>query len=144
VILADVNVLVYAFRLEASRHQVYAEWLTNIANGADELALHSIPLAGFLRIVTNARIFERPSPTPLALDFVQRLVAAPRSRWIAAPDATWAHFDALARNDPAISGNLVPDALMAALALAHGCRLATADRGFARYPGLAWFDPAAI
>jgi uncharacterized protein len=56
----------------------------------------------------------------------------------------WAHFDALARNDPAISGNLVPDALMAALALAHGCRLATADRGFARYPGLAWFDPAAI
>jgi len=32
---------------------------------------------------------------------------------------------------------------LAALALTHGCRIATADRGFARFPGLDWFDPAA-
>jgi len=44
---------------------------------------------------------------------------------------------------PAISGTLVPDAHLAAVALTHGCRLATADRGFARFPGLDWFDPAA-
>lgn len=141
-ILADVNVLVYAFRREASRHQVYADWLTAVVGGADELALHPIPLAGFVRIVTNARVFERPAPTTLALDFVQRLVTAPRGRWVSASDATLARFDELVRSDPAISGNLVPDALLAALALTHGCRLATADRGFARYPSLLWFDPA--
>lgn len=47
------------------------------------------------------------------------------------------------RREAAISGNLVPDAYLAAVALAHGCRVATADRGFARFPGLDWFDPAA-
>jgi predicted nucleic acid-binding protein len=30
----------------------------------------------------------------------------------------------------------------AALCIAHGARLATADRGFARFRGLTWFDPA--
>ncbi|MGN6200410.1 PIN domain-containing protein [Humibacter sp.] len=38
--------------------------------------------------------------------------------------------------------NLVPDAYFAAMCLAHGARLATADRGFARFAGLDWFDPA--
>ncbi|MDQ3642021.1 MAG: hypothetical protein M3450_11325 [Actinomycetota bacterium] len=36
----------------------------------------------------------------------------------------------------------MPDAHLAAVAVAHGCRLATADRGFARFPALDWFDPA--
>jgi predicted nucleic acid-binding protein len=42
-----------------------------------------------------------------------------------------------------IRGNLVPDAWIAALAISHGARLATADRGFARYEGLDFFDPVA-
>lgn len=142
VILTDVNVLVYAFRREAPAHRRYAEWLTGIVDGADELAMHEVPLAGFVRIVTSSRIFARPTPGAEAVRFVERLVAAPRSRWLAGSDATWATFSEIVRNDAAVSGNLAPDALLASLALAHGCQLATADRGFARYPGLAWFDPA--
>lgn len=42
-----------------------------------------------------------------------------------------------------LRGNAVPDAVLAALAVTRGARLATADRGFARYPGLRWFAPAA-
>ena len=49
----------------------------------------------------------------------------------------------LCTDDPGIRGNLVPDAYLAAAALAHDARLATRDRGFARFPGLRWFDPAA-
>lgn len=45
--------------------------------------------------------------------------------------------------DRGLSGNMVPDAHLAVVALAHGCRLATADRAFARFRGLDWFDPAA-
>lgn len=59
-----------------------------------------------------------------------------------AAQVTWSRFGSLLRADDGVAGNLVPDALLASLALAHGCRLATADRGFARYPGLTWFDPA--
>ena len=40
-----------------------------------------------------------------------------------------------------ITGNLVPDAMLAALALEHGLTVMTADTDFARFPGLAWENP---
>lgn len=142
-ILADVNVLVYAFRREAPQHERYARWLRDVLDGTQELALHETPLAGFVRVATNARIFTRPAPAAVALDFVDRLTGARRGRWLSGSGATWSQFGELVRSDAAVTGNLVPDAFLASLALAHGCRLATADRGFARFPGLDWFDPVA-
>ena len=69
--------------------------------------------------------------------------AAPRrARTVTATDATWSTLADLSARDPGIRGNLVPDAYLAAMAISHGCRLATADRGFARFPGLDHFDPA--
>lgn len=41
------------------------------------------------------------------------------------------------------TGNLVPDADLAALAIEHGMALATTDTGFARFPGLRTVDPTA-
>jgi len=94
-----------------------------------------------VRIVTNRRVMPTPAPVGLALDFVARLRAARRARWLQAGSASWSRMGEIAKQDRGITGNLVPDAYLAALALAHGCRLATADRGFARFPGLDWFDP---
>lgn len=141
-ILPDVNVLVYAFRREAERHDAYAAWLAAMVAGGEEIALHDAALTGFVRIVTNPRIVPTPAPTRLALEFVARLRTARRSRWLPAGSACWTRLGELADRDRGITGNLVPDAHLAAVALAHGCRLATADRGFARFPGLDWFDPA--
>jgi uncharacterized protein len=142
VILPDVNVLVYAYRREAQNHATYASWLTGVVAGQDELALADHCLTGFLRIVTNPRILAEPAPTSDALRFVDRLRAAPRGRPLAATSATWDVLGAHVSQDHGIRGNLVPDAYLAALAVSHGCRLATSDRGFARFPGLNFFDPA--
>lgn len=142
-ILPDVNVLVYAFRREATRHETYAGWLAEVVGGGEEIALHDPVLIGFARIVTNPRIVPTPAPTPLALEFVARLRTAQRARWLPAGDVAWRRLGELTDRDRGISGNLVPDAYLAAVALSHGCRLATADRGFARFPSLDWFDPAA-
>lgn len=140
-ILPDVNVLVYAFRREAQDHDRYAAWLSQVVSGSDELGLHDLPLSGFVRIVTNPRMVENPAPTDTALRFVHRLIAARRARWLSSGPLTWDRLADLAREDPGVRGNLLPDAHLAAVSLAHGCRLATADRGFARFPGLRWFDP---
>lgn len=142
-ILTDVNVLVYAFRKEADEHERYAEWLHGVVRGTEELALHDLPLAGFVRIVTNPRILADPAPTTTALDFVDRLVSARRSRWLPGGPLPWKRLRELASEDRALRGNLMPDAFLAALAIVNRCRLATADRGVARFPGLDWFDPAA-
>ena len=139
-ILPDVNVLVYAFRREAVDHDRYASWLSSAA-AHSELALVETVLLGMIRAVTSPKIMADPAPTPLAMRFVDALLAAPRARQLAPTAATWERFRSIAARDEQVRGPLVPDAWLAALALAHGCRLATADRGFARFEGLDWFVP---
>ncbi|MGH3584889.1 MAG: TA system VapC family ribonuclease toxin [Pseudonocardia sp.] len=141
-IVPDVNVLVYAYRREAGSHERYASWLAGVIAGADELGLVESALTGFVRIVTNPRIVADPAPTGEALRFVHALRTGQRARCLTATDATWAQLASFARVDPHVRGNLVPDAWLAAMARSHGGRVATADRGFARFPGLDWFDPA--
>ncbi|MDN5748857.1 MAG: PIN domain-containing protein [Pseudonocardia sp.] len=141
-ILPDVNVLVYAHRQDSVHHERYGSWLAEVVAGRDELALVEATLTGFVRIVTHPRIFDEPATTTEALAFVETLHAARRVRRLVATAATWRHFAGLANTDRQVRGNLVPDAWLAAMARSHGCRVATADRGFARYPGVDWFDPS--
>jgi len=141
VILPDVNVLVYAYRREAPDHERYAAWLDDLVRGGDDLALTDVVLTGFVRVVTNPRIVAAPAPTAEALAFVDALRRARRARWLPPTAAAWSRFGRIVAADPQVRANLVPVGWLAALALTHGCRLATADRGVARYEGLDWFTP---
>ena len=58
--LPDVNVLIYAHREDAPEHQRYAAWLQALTAAAAPFALSEVVLAGFLRIVTNPRVFDPP------------------------------------------------------------------------------------
>ncbi len=140
-IVADVNLLVYAYRPESDRHDAAATWLAKTLSGQEEVALLDVVLAGFLRIVTNARIFSDPAPASHALRFVEAVVAASRAQWVPSNPATWRTVRELIDHDRQLHSNMIPDTLLAAISIAHGARLATCDRGFARFPGLSWFDP---
>jgi toxin-antitoxin system PIN domain toxin len=140
VILPDVNVLIYAFRREAVDHMRYADWLADTV-ATCELALVDTVLTGFVRIVTSGRIMADPAPAPIALRFIDALRAAPRARALIPTTASWQRLRAITERDSQVRGPLIPDAWLASLALSQGCRLATADRGFARFDGLDWFMP---
>lgn len=131
--LPDVNVLIYAHREDAPEHQRYATWLTELTTSAAPFALSETVLASFLRIVTNSRIFDPPTPMNVAIAFCQRLVARPRAVIIAPGRRHWDIFVRLCRN---VEGPLVTDAYLAALALEHGCELVTTDGDFGRFPEL--------
>lgn len=137
----DVNVLVYAFRIESPDHDRCRGWLDDVRVSREEIGLGELALTGFVRIVTNPRAFVTPAPTSAALQFVDSLRATPKARTVTATAASWRVFYDLAANDPQIRANLVPDAWLAALAISHDARLATTDRGFARFPGLELVDP---
>lgn len=140
-ILPDVNALVYGFHRDSPRHEAHAAWLAGIVEGGEELALTDVVLTGFMRVVTNARIFADPAPAPDALDFVTILRTSRGSRVLEPTDASWVRFGQIVTSDRQVRGNMIPDAWLAALAITHGCRLATADRGFARFEQLDWFAP---
>lgn len=55
-ILCDVNLLVYAYRVDAVEHLRYASWLRAAIRSDEPFAISDLVLSGFLRIVTNPRI----------------------------------------------------------------------------------------
>ena len=140
-ILADVNVLVYSAHVESSRHTEYREWLLSVLAGPEGLALTTATVAGFCRVVTHPSVFRVPSTPADAVAVVTAWDSVRRTRWIDQGGSVWAVLAGLMSADPGIRGNLVPDAVLAATAIAHRAQLATADRGFARFPGLRIVHP---
>ncbi len=140
--LPDVNILVYAHRVESPEHERYAEWLTRTAQGAEPFALSELGASGFVRIVTNQKIWEQPTTLQDALEFIQRLRARSNARLLTHGPDSWAIFAKLCIASRA-RGKLVADAYHAALAVEHGCELITADADFGRFPGLRQRHPLA-
>lgn len=138
--LADVDVLVYAFREDAPGHPAYRAWVQALLSSDEAFAVSDYVLSGFLRVVTHPRVFHPPTPFRAALEFA----TAFRDRSNAAPIASgprhWDIFTRLCREADA-RGNLVPDAWLAALAIESGCEFVTTDRDYARFPGLRWRHP---
>jgi hypothetical protein len=139
--LPDVNVLIYAHREDAPEHGRYAAWLRDLTAADEPFALSGVVLAGFLRTVTNGRIFDPPTPMGTAIAFCQGLVTWPRAVMIAPSPRHWDLFVGLCAD---VQGPLVTDAYLAALAIEHGCELVTTDSDFARFPGLRWRHPLAV
>ena len=136
--MPDVNVLVYAHREETPQHQRYAEWLKGLATGIEPFALSELVLHGFLRIVTNPRIFDPPSTAQQALRFIDDLLAQKGCVVIRPGMSHWSIFRKLLE-DGKLQGKIVADAVHAAVAIESGCEWITADTDFARFaPPLRW------
>lgn len=141
-ILCDVNVLVFAFRVEAADHAQYAAWLRAIVASDTAYGVSELVLSRFLRIVTNPRVVQLSAPIAPALAFAERLREQPNAVSLSPGPRHWGIFERLCR-DANATGNLVPDAYLAALAIEHGAELITTDRDFARFEGLRWRHPLA-
>jgi hypothetical protein len=138
--LPDVNVLVYAHRADSEHHERSATWLSGIAEGAGPFALSELVISGFVRVVTNRRVFRVPSPTDVALDFIDQLTVRPTCRLVRPGPRHLGIFLDLCRRHT-LAGGLVADAYHAALAIEAGCTWVTNDTDFARFDGLAWTTP---
>lgn len=136
----DVNVLIYAHRPESPDHDQYRSWLENARISPEPLAVPSIVERGFLRVVTHPRIFKEPSPTTIAIDFLDGLRSSPATVTVEPSPRHWEIFTAFVRHVTA-TGNGIPDAYLAALAVDLGATWYSSDRGFARFPELRWRHP---
>ena len=140
-ILCDVNVLLHAHKEGSSAHEVLRPWLLDALNDEDmPFGVSDLVLSSLVRIATNRRVFDRPSTLAEALAFAQVVRDAGNAVLIQPGPRHWDVFARLCRRVGA-SGNLVPDAYLAALAIENGCEWISTDRGFARFPGLRWRNP---
>jgi uncharacterized protein len=131
---------VYAQRGGTPEYERIGTWLEEVLNGAAQFGLSGLVLSGVLRVVTHPRVFAQPTPIEAALEFVELLRASPNRVDLAPGPRHWKIFTELCRTTAA-TGNRVPDAYLAALAIESGSEWITTDRGFARFDGLRWRHP---
>jgi toxin-antitoxin system PIN domain toxin len=140
--LIDANLLLYAVDAQAPEHERAAHWLEEQLNGHRRVGLPWESLAAFVRIATHPRASANPISTADAWELVESWLAVP-AVWTPVPtDQHAAVFgDLLRRYRP--TGNLVPDAHLAALAIEHGLEVCSADTDFARFSEVRWRNPLA-
>lgn len=134
-ILPDINILIYAHRPESPWHPVAKEVLVQMAESLSPFALSSCVCSGFMRIVTNRRIFQQPTALDEAMGFVNDLISLENCRMVEAGSRHWRIMQTLLIDSRA-TANLMSDAYLAATAIENGCTLLTRDADFKRFKGL--------
>lgn len=87
-------------------------------------------------------MFARPETIGAAWQQVEEWLDCD-SAWIPEPSNRYREIFGELVERVAPTGNLIPDTHLAALAIDHGCGLASTDGDFARFPGLRWENPLA-
>jgi toxin-antitoxin system PIN domain toxin len=140
VILIDANLLLYAYNPRSAEHEASKAWLESTLSGSALVRFSWMTLWAFLRIGTNARVFERPLAIGEARDVVSSWLELPHVGVLDPGERHWEILTRLSDRGQA-SGPLVMDAVLASIAIEHGATLHTTDRDFSRFDGLNWINP---
>jgi len=127
----DVNVLVAASRSDHPHYRLAHAWLRDaLAACATGTRFTLLPfvVVSFLRLVTNGRIFIRPTPPEDAVEFVDAVLAVAGVE-MPAIGAEWPLLRQLCL-DRKLKANSVPDAWLAAAVTQLGEHLVTFDADF--------------
>lgn len=140
-LLVDANLVLWAHHSQFPYHEQAREWWASTLSDAPVVGVPWPTVLAFLRISSHPRALQRPLDVTMAFGVVEGWLS--RSNVIT-PTPTERHaelFGEMLRGGSA-GGNHSTDAHLAALAVEWGLVLASADRDFARYPGLRWSDPS--
>lgn len=141
-ILVDANVLLYAYQPRSEHHDSCRRWVEAAFSGEEPIGIAWLTLLAFIRIGTNPRVFEAPLSAAEAIGIVSSWLARDPVFVVEAGEQCWEILKSLLV-DAQITGPLVMDAFLAALALENGATLVSTDRDFSRFPRLRRHDPSA-
>lgn len=130
--LFDVNVLIYAHRSDQPEHAFFRDYLNDQINTLNSFALSPLVAAAFVRIVTNPRFPNGPTPLAQALATIDAISALERCYWVGPGPRHWELTTHLCRRCNSV-GKQVADAQHAAIAIEHSCVWVTRDRDFAAF-----------
>lgn len=137
----DVNVVLPAHRADHPDHTVARPWLEQLWAQGDQFTVPWLVWWSFLRVATNRRVFATPTPVREAERFIEAVRAQPGHLALdAVPDGHLHRLCSICESGQAI-GDLVPDAVLATLAVDCGGEVVSFDRDFGRFPELRWTVP---
>ncbi len=138
--LLDANLLLYAYNADAPQQPVAARWLSELLDSGEAIALPWVTIWAFIRIATNSRVWSNPLSAAQVFTIIEEWMAQPG---VVVLQAGPRHAEILKRliSEHSVTGPLVTDAVLAALALENGAILASTDQNFRRFPELRWTNP---
>jgi toxin-antitoxin system PIN domain toxin len=138
--LLDVNVVLPAHREDHPDHAIARAWLDNLLLGGEQFGVPWMVWWTFLRLSSHPRVFPVPTPLEESFEFIEAVRAHPGHIPV---EAGAYHLDCLRGvcRGGEVTADLMPDAVLAALAVEHGGEVVSFDRDFARFPDLLWIRP---
>ena len=129
--LPDINVLVAAYRADHPHHTRAVDWLSLSLNDGKTGQLMMLPMSvisGFVRLVTNVKIFPDASSSSQAIEFIDWLLDDPSVHFLGAT-SEWPTFRGLVLEKHLLA-NHIPDAWLASLSISLSTKFVTFDKGF--------------
>jgi toxin-antitoxin system PIN domain toxin len=139
-IVLDANLLIYAYDSGATQHARARTWAEKVLSGTELVGLPWQSILAFLRFMTNLRLPGSRFSIQQASEVVDGWLGRSNVRVLIPGDQHWPILRGVLLEGQA-SGVLVNDAAIVALTIEYGGVLHTADRDFARFPGLRWVNP---
>ena len=136
----DANLLIYAYNNGALQHFAAKRWLSQVLDSTTQVYLAWSSIQAFVRIITDERLF-KPALTPTeAANAVESWLAKPNVSILEPGPRYWSIFRGIIERHN-VSGALVTDAHLAALALEHDLTVFSADADFRLFKGLRLINP---
>ena len=139
-ILVDANLFIYAHDLTSPFHTPARRWVEQTFSGTEPVRLSWTSLLAFLRITTHARVFANPLSLEEALQVVESWLSQPCMGLLQPGQHHPAILFSLLRKTQ-VTGPLIMDAHLAALAIEHEAVLYSTDKDFDQFPGLRRVNP---
>jgi hypothetical protein len=140
VIVVDANLLIYSYDKSSPHYEKSRSWLEDALSDVEIVGLPWQSVGAFLRVMTNPKLHGRQYSLNEAAEIVDAWMGQGNVRVLTPTDDHWFQFRRMIIEGTA-SGSLAGDAEIAALTIEYGGVLHTADRDFARFPGLRWVNP---
>jgi hypothetical protein len=138
--LLDANILLYAYDRSSPHHTACRAWFEATLNAEETVALPWQTILAFVRIATNPKATQRPLTGPVACAIAESWLSRPNVTVLGPGERFWEIFRGQVL-EAQISGPLVTDTALAALALENGAVLCSTDRDFRRFKDLRVLDP---
>ena len=138
--LLDVSVVLAAHRNDHPDHPVARSYLDELLAQRQQFGVPWLVWWSFLRLGSHPRIFAAPAPVEDGLEFIAAIRAQPGHVPVDAGPRHEEHLREACRRGEA-TADLLPNAVLVALAIEHGAGVVSFDRDFARFDQLEWFRP---
>lgn len=135
VFLLDVNLVLALHREDHTQHAPAVRFLDQLLEDGRDFTVPAVVLTALLRLATNRRVFPVPSARSDVFAFIDALRAQPQHLQLE-PGARHLTLLRAACDEADATADLIPDAVIAAVATEHRCEVVTFDRDFARFPSV--------